>query len=296
MAGYWNIVEHFLGKKETKSYRKFLVVTIITILLSIVILAAQYAQTGEFFERSIDLKGGTLVTVNTHDDVDSISLENSLKAKFGDVNVRRTTGIGTPAVIVEITEDADPEAVLVEMKNLGIDTSVNSIQTIGTSLGTSFWSQAQIGIILAFIVMGIIVFIIFRKTVPSLLVITCAVFDIITALAFMQVFGVQFSLASLAALLMLIGYSVDTDIMLTTRLMKETDAPFAERFRNSLKTGLTETLTSIVAVSALVISAISPVLSEIAAVLLIGLTADIIYTWTMNSVLLRWHMDNKGLI
>ncbi len=290
------LIDRFLGKKESKSYRKFLAVTIITILLSIAILGNQYYQTGEFFERSIDLKGGTLITVNTRAEIDILSLENSLKEKFGDVNVRRTTGIGTPSIITEITEDTDVEAVLDEMKNIGIDTSVNSVQTIGTSLGTAFWSQAQVGIIAAFIVMGIIVFLLFRKTVPSLLVITCAVFDITTALAFMQVFGVQFSLASLAAILMLIGYSVDTDIMLTTRLLRETDSPFAERFKRSVKTGLTETITSIVAVSALVISAISPVLSEIAAVLLIGLVADIIYTWTMNSVLLRWYMDKKGMI
>ncbi len=290
------IADIFMHTKESKGYRKFLIVTAILILMSVAILGSRYYQTGELFDRSIDLKGGTLITVNTNANVDIIELENLLKVKFGDVNVRRTTGIGTPAIIVEFSGEVDAEAILAEMKNSGIDTSVNSVQTIGTSLGSAFWSQAQIGIVSAFIIMGIIVFILFRRPVPSILVIICAVFDITTALAFMQVFGVQFSLASLAAILMLIGYSVDTDIMLTSRLLKETDAPFAERFRRSLKTGLTETITSIVAVSALVISAISPVLSEIAAVLLIGLVADIIYTWTMNSVLLRWYMDKKGMI
>ena len=290
------IAERFLHTKESKSYRKFLLVTVILILLSVSILGNQYYRTGEFFDRSIDLKGGTLITVNTNANIDILTLENSLKSEFGDVNIRRTTGIGTPSIIIEVTGDTDAEAVLSAIENYGIDTSVNSVQTIGTSLGSTFWSQAQIGIIAAFIVMGIIVFVLFRRPVPSILVITCAVFDITTALAFMQVFSVQFSLASLAAILMLIGYSVDTDIMLTTRLMKETDSPFRERFRRSLKTGLTETLTSIAAVSALVISAISPVLSEIATVLLIGLIADIIFTWTMNSVLLRWYMDKKGMI
>ncbi|MBN2101814.1 MAG: protein translocase subunit SecF [Candidatus Aenigmarchaeota archaeon] len=290
------IADKFLHTKESKSYRKFLIVTLILILMSVAILGNRYYQTGEFFDRSIDLKGGTLITVNTNANVDIIELENLLKGKFGDVNVRRTTGIGTPSIIAEVAGETDADAVLAEMGNFGIDTGVNSIQTIGTSLGSAFWSQAQIGIMAAFVIMGIIVFIMFRKPVPSILVIACAVFDITTALAFMQVFGVQFSLASLAAILMLIGYSVDTDIMLTSRLLKETDAPFTERFRRSLKTGLTETITSIVAVSALVISAISPVLSEIAAVLLIGLFADIIYTWTMNSVLLRWYMDKKGMI
>jgi len=290
------LAESFINTKESKSYRKFLIVTAILILTSLALIGSRYYQTGELFERSIDLKGGTLITVNTNADIDMTSLESYLKDIFGDVKIRRTTGIGTPSIIAEVGGEADAEAVLSEMNRFGIDTRVNSVQTIGTSLGTAFWSQAQLGIIFAFIAMGVIVFLLFRKLVPSALIITCAAFDIITALAFMQVFGVQFSLASLAAILMLIGYSVDTDIMLTTRLLKETDSPFAERFRRSLKTGLTETITSIVAVSALLLSAISPVLSEIAAVLLIGLFADIVYTWTMNSVLLRWYMDKKGMI
>lgn len=296
MSDINTFINRLTGKKESRNYRKFIVVPALLILLSVAILLSNYSATGDWFDRSIELKGGTLITVNTNSPADIIELEGALSEKFGDVSIRRTQGVGKPSIIIEADENVDTEAVLSELESRGIDTSINSVQTIGTSLGTSFWSQAQFGIIAAFIVMGIIVFILFRKGVPSILVITCAVFDIVTALAFMQVFGVQFSLASLAALLMLIGYSVDTDIMLTTRLIRESDEPFMTRFGGALKTGLTETITSIVAVSALVIASISPVLTEIATVLLIGLVADIIYTWTMNSVLLRWHMESKGLV
>ncbi len=113
----------------------------------------------------------------------------------------------------------------------------------------------------------------------------------------MQVFGIELSLAGLAALLMLIGYSVDTDIMLTSRLLRESeDKTLSDKIRRALKTGLTMTLTSIAALTALLLSAISPVLSQIAMVLIIGLTIDIMNTWLMNSVVLKWYCEKKGLI
>ncbi|NOX71627.1 MAG: protein translocase subunit SecF [Candidatus Micrarchaeota archaeon] len=296
MSGDLTFIDKLLGKKESKNYRKFIIVPPLLLLLSVGILVGHFYQTGEWFDRSIDLKGGTLITVNTYNDVNIQTLEDTLSERFGDVSVRKTKGISTPSIIVEVSEDVNANDVLSEMESYGIDTSINSVQMMGSSLGESFWQQAQMGVLIAFIAMGIIVFLIFRSKVPSLLVISAAVADILTATAFMQVFGIQFSLPSIAALLMLIGYSVDTDIMLTTRLMRDSDEPFMSRFRRAFKTGLTETFTSIAAVSALVISNISPVLTQIAAVLLLGLVADIIYTWTMNSVLLRWHMENRGLI
>jgi preprotein translocase subunit SecF len=180
---------------------------------------------------------------------------------------------------------------------MGVNTDDNSIETIGPSLGESFWLQAQIAIIAAFIFMGIIVFVIFRTFVPSVAVILSAMFDILMTLSFMQALGIELSLAGLAALLMLIGYSVDTDIMLTSRLLKESeDKTLIEKLRRALKTGLTMTLTSIGALTALLLSAISPVLSQIAMVLLIGLFFDIMNTWLMNSVILRWYCERKGLV
>ncbi len=73
---------------------------------------------------------------------------------------------------------------------------------------------------LSFILMALVVFIVFRQVVVSLLVVLCALADILTAAASMNLTGVQLSLGTVAALLMLIGYSVDTDILLTMRVLK----------------------------------------------------------------------------
>jgi preprotein translocase subunit SecF len=276
------------------NYRLLLIVPMAILLLSIGILANNYIQTGEWFERDIELKGGTLITLETENPMNIMELESRLSGIAGPVDIRELKGLSGYQLMIAVEAGADYEAVLDEVASLGIDTERFSVRTIGPALGRAFWSQAQTGIIIAFIFMGIIVFVIFRTFVPSFAVILAAVSDIVVTLALMQVFGISLSLASFASLLMLIGYSVDTDILLTTRLIRES-GPLREKIRGALKTGLTMSLTTIGALSALLISGISPVLSQIAMVLLIGISIDIINTWLQNSVILRWYAEKKGI-
>lgn len=280
-----------------KNYRILLFIPLIVLLLSVAILVNQYNQTGEWFKRSIELKGGTLITINTEERLDVVSIENKLGEKFYPLHAREIRSFEGYGTIIETSSGFEADEIISELSALGINTEDNSIESIGPSLGTAFWSQAQIAIITAFIFMGIIVFVIFRTFVPSIAVIMSAMSDILITLGFMQVFGIELSLAGLAALLMLIGYSVDTDIMLTSRLLKESEEKtLPDKLKRALKTGLTMTLTSIGALIALLLSAISPLLSQIAMVLLIGLTFDIMNTWLMNSVVLRWYCEKRGLI
>ena len=68
--------------------------------------------------------------------------------------------------------------------------------------------------------MGIVVFITFRKLIPSLAVIFSAILDLVGTLAIISLLDFKLSTAGIAAFLMVVGYSIDTDILLTTRLLK----------------------------------------------------------------------------
>ena len=140
-------------------------------------------------------------------------------------------------------------------------------------------------------------------SIPSIAVVLSAFSDIVMTLAVVDLLGIHLSSAGVIAFLMLIGYSVDTDILLTTRVLKRTEDPLQERLRSSLKTGLTMTLTSIVAIGVafLVIYSLSDVLRQILGILLIGLGFDIINTWFANAGLLTWFVKNppserKGIL
>ncbi len=285
-------------KEKTRKgidYRLSLSIPVLLLTFSIIFLVNGYLSTGEWFLRSIELKGGTLISLNLAEPTDTAGLEKMLSQRFGPVSVRGLRSLSGHGILIEAQEEIDTDAVLEFLKSQGIDTSQSSVESIGPALGESFWIQAQLGIATAFILMGIIVFFVFRTFIPSIAVVLAAFSDIIATLAFMQIFGMALTLAGLAALLMLIGYSIDTDILLTTRLLKTEGHIVGENVRSAFKTGITMSGTTIGALGALYISAVSPVLSQIAAVLLIGLVIDLVNTWLQNATILRWYIERRAL-
>jgi preprotein translocase subunit SecF len=154
--------------------------------------------------------------------------------------------------------------------------------------------------------MAIVVFFLFRTPLVSAIVVLCALADILIAAASMNVFGVTLSLGTVAALLMLIGYSVDTDILLTkTALKPRQTLTVDETIVSAMTTGLMMTGTTIAAVLALFVASNllylvvpsftrMPIIADISTVLLFGLMADIFNTWITNAQAIRWYMDKPG--
>ncbi len=283
------------GDKSVGAYRPLLAIPVLLLVLASGLLIYNHTQTGEWFQRSIDLKGGTMLSIRTYSPHEPDAIEDALSERFGRAVVREMRSFSGFGLSVQVDSGVDVDDVKSVLESFGVDTSDVSVETVGPSLGESFWVQAQISIIVAFILMGIIVFVIFRTFVPSVAVIFAAVSDIIVTLALMQLFSIEISLASFAALLMLIGYSIDTDILLTTRIIRTHEGSVAARARGAFRTGMTMTLTTIGVMVAVVLTTTSPVLLAIASVLLLGLAIDIINTWLMNATIIMWYAERKGL-
>ena len=114
-------------------------------------------------------------------------------------------------------------------------------------------------------------------------------------LALVDLLGIKMSGAGIVAFLMLIGYSVDTDILLTTRILKRGDYPLNTRIFKAFKTGITMTLTSLLAISfaLIVVKSFSNILTQIFTILIIGLSFDILNTWITNVSILKWYVEKK---
>jgi len=118
--------------------------------------------------------------------------------------------------------------------------------------------------------------------------------DIIMTLALVDFIGIKLSTAGIVAFLMLIGYSVDTDILLTTRLLKKHEGVNTALF-GAFKTGTTMTITSIIAITAalIVVFPFASVLNQIFTILLIGLGFDLFNTWVTNASIIKWYVETK---
>lgn len=176
----------------------------------------------------------------------------------------------------------------------------SSIEHTGSVFSEANQKQAVIAIIVAFVGMAITIFIIFRNFVPSIAIILSAFSDIMCSAALMNIFHIELTFGTFAALLMLIGYSVDTDILLTTKILGERKY-LDKKIATCRATGLTMTFSAIVAFLILyIVSTFSfviglspiPVLSSISSVMIFGLVADIMNTWFLNTGILRWYMES----
>ena len=145
--------------------------------------------------------------------------------------------------------------------------------------------------------MSIVIFFLFRTFIPSIAVIFAAFADIVMALVAVDILGIRLSSAGIAAFLMLIGYSVDTDILLTTRVLKKKGTSVNERIFGSFKTGIFMTLTGLAAVlpAFLIVTGLPDSFRQIFLILSFGLVADIINTWLTNASIIKWYAGAKGL-
>jgi preprotein translocase subunit SecF len=171
-----------------------------------------------------------------------------------------------------------------------------SFKEIGSSLSKFFFNKTQEILIYSFVLSTIVVFAIFRSLVPGFAVIFAAIADILITAGVMGAVGIPLTLASIAGLLMLIGLSLDTDALLTVRVVKRREGSPAGRAANTLKTAGMMNLTTIIAftVLALIASLLQiPTYYQIGVVVVIGAVADFVTTWCFNAVILLWHVEGR---
>jgi preprotein translocase subunit SecF len=275
--------------KILDSYKPLIIIPVIITLLALGIVLSGGLKEG------IDLKGGSIAVLQLNQPVTNDQLATMVQNSTGvQASLISVTTTGTNQSTVSIAGSA---ANVIEVANAvnGV-ASIQSFRSVGPLLSQQSLTQVYYALAFAFLFMSITVFIIFRNFIPSIAVILAALCDIIIAIGGMSIFGIPLSLASVGALLMLIGYSVDTDILLTTRVLKRREGTIVERAKDAMGTGFTMAAAAIGSMVALylVVRFFMPnaeVLDQIAAVLIIGLVADVLATWLMNLGILRWYME-----
>ena len=153
-------------------YKRLLIIPFAILLIAIISIGIHYATTGDFINRGVSLKGGLLVTIPTAT-VDSDDLGNALSSVFSqyDVESRNLEELGDQ-IAITVSADIEPEEELqVERFITAIEQATEvdrndfSIETIGSSLGASFFAQTAKALFIAFLFMGMVVFLYFGTQV-----------------------------------------------------------------------------------------------------------------------------------
>ncbi|MBI2140148.1 hypothetical protein HYU14_04435 [Candidatus Woesearchaeota archaeon] len=286
-----------------KQYKKLLAIPIIITLIALGLIGYQYAATGEFLYKDVSLKGGVTLTLFPKQPIDLRALETALRQAFpqndAGANTLRSGDMRSAVVIVADIDGTNKEimdsflSALEKFLGYPLAGEDYSVEIVGSALGTAFFRQLIVSLGIAFLLMSLVVFAYFRAFIPGITVILAAFSDIIVTLAIVNLMGMKLTTAGIAAFLMLTGYSVDTDMLLNTRVLKMKGGTIFDRTWGAVKTGMMMTLTTMTAVFVGLIFAESVAMKQIFMIIFIGMIVDSVFTWIQNVGIIRSYAEGK---
>jgi len=245
------------------------------------------------FPMSRDFKGGSLMRVRGE----------NLPASTIELAVENFLGGGADADLIENGLDIRTDNALDDIGKLlvkemlseqfGISEDAVTIETMGPTITSIYSEQARNAMIGAFVAMGIIIFIAFRRRITIGAILLAVGLDMLGVFGCMALFGVELSLASVAGLLMLIGYAVDTNILLTTRVLKRVGGEPKEQVVDAMRTGLMMSGSTLIPLFALNLLTTAPQLYQLTAVLIFGIIIDIFNTWFLNAAIISRYAERQ---
>jgi len=289
----------FIGKM-----RFMVTFSIVAIVLCVVLIATKG------FNFGIDFLGGTLIEVQIPDSAGSVD-EGRLRAamaKLGqaDASIVR---VGAPeertyriSMLGSQEENRDLSVQIVKGlgENLGAPPTVKTIESIGPRVGKELRTSALYAIVFSWV--GIMLYVWFRfewQYAPG--AVLALIHDVTFAAGMFSLFGWEFDMNVLAALLVIIGYSINDTIVIYDRIREtvairgtaELEDVVNEASNATLsRTLLTSGLTQVVVLAILLLG--GPVLRGFALALFIGIIVGTYSSIYVASALLIWLSRRYG--
>lgn len=259
---------------------------------------------------SIEFAGGTLIRVKdleNRPDAGAIGavIQNVVGAE---VNVRPTGqtaggyGFEIEVLVEALDNEREGKVKGVLLDHFGVEEDARAEwlaahytkpESMGSILTSIYRGQAWQAIICAFIAMAIIILVIFMRKITVGAILLTVGLNLLGIFGCMAIFGVPLSPASVIGVLLIIGYSVDTNILLSTRALKRVGGEVRERVADAMRTGMVMCCTTLLVLITINIFMTAPALDQLSAVLIFGIVADIFNTWFMNAGLLLRHVERQ---
>ncbi|WP_297418651.1 protein translocase subunit SecF [Thermococcus sp.] len=273
----------FLSRMD---YKKMITYPLIVFVVALLLLAVHFPTLG------IDLRGGVVVTAyGVHANPDQLTKELSRDLGI-EINVESFKSIETSGVRIYAPIGTSPGKIINLMKEKYPNAKYTHSE-VQPTFGKIAQKQGIKAIVLAFLGMAAVVFLFFRDPIPSMTIIFSALSDMTVAVALMGVFRIELTTATIAALLMLIGYTVDSNILLTTKLLRRKEDTIEDAYLSAVSTGFTMSTTTLGALFVLWLISTSQTIDNIAIVLIFGLLTDFMNTWVLNAGVLKWYLSRK---
>ncbi|TDQ38454.1 protein translocase subunit SecF [Thiopseudomonas denitrificans] len=284
----------------------FMGIRVIAVSITLVLcLASLGAIAIKGFNFGLDFTGGTLVELNYAEAADLNAIRGQLQAGGYEDAVVQSFGAITDVLIR--TPGDDPELgkqIAAVLKESGSqDFTVNRVEFVGPAVGEELRDQGGIGMLVA--LAGILVYLGFRfQWKFGLGAIIGLVHDVIVTLGVVAWFQIQFDLTVLAAVLAIIGYSLNDSIVIFDRIRENFRLLRNTSLIDNINISTTQTLLRTLATSISTLVAVAALLFfggdnlwGFALVLMVGITAGTFSSIYISSItLIRLKLTVEDLI
>ncbi len=170
----------------------------------------------------IDFKGGTLMEVQTKSGPADIATMRTTLNNLGLGDVQLQQFGGPDNVLIRVAEqpggdEAQQAAVQKVRGALGANVEYRRVEVVGPRVSGELLAYGMLGLILA--IVGILIYLWFRfEWQFALGAMVANVHDIVLTIGFMSISQVDFDLTSIAALLTILGYSLNDTVVIYDRI------------------------------------------------------------------------------
>lgn len=197
----------FVGKRTYA-----IVVSLMLMAVSIFSLSTQGLKLG------IDFTGGTLIEVGYQEPVDLSVVRNTLnEAKFRSANVQYFGSTKEILIRLEPQEVSSAKLSSKIIQLLGDDVDIRRVEFVGPKVGEELTNDGGLAMLYALI--GILIYVAIRFEYRFALgSISALIHDVIITLGVFSLLQIEFDLTVLAAILAVIGYSLNDTIVVFDRI------------------------------------------------------------------------------
>ena len=189
------------------------------IIFSAMLIALSiFSLTSNGLKLGIDFTGGTLIEVGYKQGVDLSEVRATLdEAKFNRANVQYFGSTNEILIRLEPQSISSAKLSTKIIRLLGEDVDIRRVEFVGPKVGEELTNDGGLAMLYALI--GILIYVAFRFEYRFALgSIAALVHDVIITLGFFSLFQIEFDLTVLAAILAVIGYSLNDTIVVFDRI------------------------------------------------------------------------------
>lgn len=214
--------------------RKAYVFSVVVLAIALASMVANIVVIGSWQNYGVDFTGGSLVQVRFDEAMDAAELRSAL----GGAQAPPITSIGNEGnefvIRAPLAEDREVEAVALEIRGQiqgafpNSDIEVVRTELVGPKIGAELQQKAALAILFSFALTLIYLAIRFEFRFGVAAVIA-TVHDSLITLGFLALFRVEIALPTVAAILTIIGYSLNDTIVVFDRVRENLNAKGGRR-------------------------------------------------------------------